>query len=52
MHRQTIRTFIEVKNGVARILHTDPVWVPTGKGGGKDAEGCIKSGAEKGLHGN
>lgn len=25
MHRQTIRTFYEVKNGVVKVLHTDPM---------------------------
>lgn len=28
MHRQAIRTFYEVKGGVARILHTDPMLHP------------------------
>ena len=27
-YRQTIRTFYEVKDGVVRILHTDPVRHP------------------------
>lgn len=53
MHRQTIRTFVDVKGGVAKVLRTDPVLVPKTKrmGGGIDAKGGIKSRTEKGLHG-
>lgn len=52
VRRQTIRTFIEIKNRVARVLHTDPVYSPKRKEGGKDAKSRIESGAEKRLHGN
>lgn len=43
MHRQTIRTFVEVKDGVAKVLHTDPVLVPKTKrmGGDRDAKDTI-----------
>ena len=54
MLRQTIRTFIEIKNGVVKVLHTDPMLTPTikskeMKGGGRDAEEGIKCRAEKGI---
>lgn len=43
MHRQTIRTFVEVKGEVAKVLRTDPVLVPKTKrmGGDKDAENPV-----------
>lgn len=28
MNRQTIRTFVDVKGGVAKVLHTESVLVP------------------------
>lgn len=28
MHRQTIRTFYGVKDGVVKVIHTDPVLTP------------------------
>lgn len=39
MHRQTIRTFIEVRDGVVKVLHTDPVLRPQARGGDKCAAG-------------
>lgn len=52
IHRQTIRTFYEVKDGVVRILHTDPVLHP--KVGqtvreevGAHAKGGFEHGTEK-----
>lgn len=54
IHRQTIRTFYEVKDGVVRILHTDPVLQP--KVGqtvreevGTYAKGGFEHGTEKRL---
>lgn len=43
MHRQTIRTYVEVKGGVAKVLRTEPVLIPKTDrmGGDKDAEGTI-----------
>ncbi len=46
-YRHTIRIFYELKNGAVRILHTDPVYVPVGKEGGKGVEDSIGAGAEK-----
>ncbi len=46
-YRHTIRIFYELKNGAVRILHTDPVYVPVGKEGGKGAESSIEPGAKK-----
>ena len=45
MLKQTIRTFYEVKDGVVRVAHTDPVLTPLTakdkkrKAGGRDAKG-------------
>lgn len=53
IHRQTIRTFYEVKDGVVRILHTDPVLHPkvgkTMKEVGAHAKGGFEHGTEKRL---
>lgn len=50
-YRQTIRTFYEVKVGVVRILHTDPVLHPkvgqTMKEVGAYAKGGFEHGTEK-----
>lgn len=53
MHSQTIRTFIGIKDGIVRVLSTDPVFIPEvkRKGGGIGVEDCIESGTEKILHG-
>ena len=39
MHRQTIRTFIEVRDGAVKVLHTDPVLQQRVRGGDKGATG-------------
>ena len=61
IHRQTIRTFYEVKDGVVRILHTDPMLHPkVGQTVGEEvahgipktiyaAPGTVRNGASKGI---
>lgn len=54
MLRQTIRTFCEVRDGVVRIVRTDPVLTPITEkrkreGGDTDAEGGAGTGTEKAL---
>lgn len=51
MLRQIIRTFIEVKNGVVRVVCTDPVYTLKGKEGCRDAKSSIKPRAEKEIQG-
>lgn len=54
MHRQTIRTFVEVKGGIAKVLHTEPVLVPKTKrmGGDRDVEGCVGRRTEEDVQGS
>ena len=52
MHRQTIRTFIEVRDGAVKVLHTDPVLRPrvkcrTQKGDEIDGKGSTGRRAEE-----
>lgn len=53
MHRQTIRTFVEVKGGVAKVLRTDPVLVPKTNrmGGDRDAEDTVGRRTEDDVQG-
>ncbi len=52
MIRQTIRTLCEIRDGVVKIVRTDPVLTPImekhiKKGGDTDAEGGVGPGSEK-----
>ena len=54
IYKQTISTYYEVKDGVVRILHTDPVLQPkvgqtVGKEAGAYAKGGFEHGTEKRL---
>lgn len=49
IHRQTIRTFYEVKDGVVRILHTDPVLHPKVGQNVKEGAEC-KSRHKQGIY--
>lgn len=47
MLRQTVRTFFEVRDGVVKIVHTDPVLTPImekriREGGGKVAQDSVR----------
>lgn len=47
MIKQTIQTFYEVKDGVVRVLGTDPVYARKRKEGCRNAESRIEPGTEK-----